>query len=508
MAPRSKVKDVEVEAGASESEDDLAPENKRANNTASRGSIAKTMPRRTSTAATKRKAAPKAQGRPPLKDRTNVQAGSDTEEVDNFEDENGGKPKAKRAKTTTTAKKQTTSRAGSAPAKSRTTKRAPAVDLSVIPETQADPNDVSQSIENDADNMDISTVPTPPRLQHFVQRARSTSVQPLQPRASARSVSAQPLLQPRPSARSVSAQPGYPPPRERSGSVSDTTRERRGGDPEMRRKITDMTKKYEDLNMKYQSLQEVGRNEADANFEKLKRAADQKTKDANELIASLKKELAEARKSSNSSSSDTSGMQKQISSLTTSNEKLKTENADIKSSLQAAQNETKSLEAKLVAARQQLSHSASTQEKPSNSATTRNDLSRSAGPNATDAQKEAKMKENLYSDLTGLIIRGVKMKDAEDEYDCIQTGRNGTLHFHLTVANDSSVTNPKTPSGLSFEESEFVYEPLLDESRDRDLMELLPDYLTEEICFPRNHAVKFYTRVVDSMTRKIIVEEE
>jgi hypothetical protein len=48
------------------------------------------------------------------------------------------------------------------------------------------------------------------------------------------------------------------------------------------------------------------------------------------------------------------------------------------------------------------------------------------GPNATDAQKEAKMKENLYSDLTGLIIRGVKRKEGEDEYDCIQTGRNGS----------------------------------------------------------------------------------
>ena len=81
------------------------------------------------------------------------------------------------------------------------------------------------------------------------------------------------------------------------------------------------------------------------------------------------------------------------------------------------------------------------------------------------------------------------------------------LHFHLNVANDASIANPKTPSGLSYEEAEFAYEPLLDESRDRDLIELLPDYLTEEICFPRNHAVKFYTRVVDSMTKKIVVEE-
>lgn len=83
------------------------------------------------------------------------------------------------------------------------------------------------------------------------------------------------------------------------------------------------------------------------------------------------------------------------------------------------------------------------------------------------------------------------------------------LHFHLSIAHDAatSTANPKTPSGLSYEEAEFAYEPLLDESRDRELMDLLPDYLTEEICFPRNHAVKFYSRVVDSMTKRIVVED-
>ena len=81
------------------------------------------------------------------------------------------------------------------------------------------------------------------------------------------------------------------------------------------------------------------------------------------------------------------------------------------------------------------------------------------------------------------------------------------LHFHLSVANDSSVSNPKTPTGLSYEEAEFAYEPFMDESRDRELIDILPDYLTEEICFPRNHAVKFYSKVVESMTKRIVVEE-
>lgn len=72
------------------------------------------------------------------------------------------------------------------------------------------------------------------------------------------------------------------------------------------------------------------------------------------------------------------------------------------------------------------------------------------------------------------------------------------LHFHLTV----------TTGGESYEETEFVYNPLLNEQRDKELIELLPDYLTEEICFPRAQAPKFYTKVVDSMSRKIILEDE
>lgn len=81
------------------------------------------------------------------------------------------------------------------------------------------------------------------------------------------------------------------------------------------------------------------------------------------------------------------------------------------------------------------------------------------------------------------------------------------LHFHLTVANPSA--GSKTPGGASmassYEDAEFTYTPFLDEKRDRSLMEILPDYLTEEICFPRNNAAKFYGRVVDCMTKRVEV---
>ena len=185
-----------------------------------------------------------------------------------------------------------------------------------------------------------------------------------------------------------------------------------------------MTRKYENLNLKYQNIQELGQSQSESNFEKLKRASDQKAKDADALVASLKKEIAEFKKSpaSSSNKSETEGLQKQVSQLKTATEKLTADRDLLKEKLQTSQNETKSLEAKLIAARQQLS-SQETSKVPGSAmkAATSN-----TAASATEAQKELKMKENLYSDLTGLIIRGVKRNEGEDEYDCIQTGRNGS----------------------------------------------------------------------------------
>lgn len=48
-----------------------------------------------------------------------------------------------------------------------------------------------------------------------------------------------------------------------------------------------------------------------------------------------------------------------------------------------------------------------------------------------------------------------------------------------------------------------MYKPQLDDRRDNELIELLPDYLVEEITFPRPHAAKFYSRVLKSLTEKL-----
>lgn len=46
--------------------------------------------------------------------------------------------------------------------------------------------------------------------------------------------------------------------------------------------------------------------------------------------------------------------------------------------------------------------------------------------NAEAAIQSAQMKEDLYADLTGLIVRGIKKENDEEIYDCLQTGRNGS----------------------------------------------------------------------------------
>ncbi|GAB7345131.1 hypothetical protein MBLNU457_3526t1 [Dothideomycetes sp. NU457] len=480
--------------------------------------VAKTTKKGTATAkaATNSKKAPaksKAQ-REALKDRTNIRDASDEEEVDEVmdEEENAPKPKGKKARTADTSedtdapakKKARATKAKSddakvenAPAaKSRKTavqKRAASVEpMRIIPETQT-VEDVSESVEIDPDQMVAESQPTPEHIQRALQRARSASLQrSLQMNGAGKR------------GRSVSQQPQH---YSRERSASDATR--RVAESESKRKLAEMTSNYEDMRLKYESLQELGRNGAESNFDKLKRATDQRAKDANDLIAALKKELADARKSTSSGSTENAKLQSQISNLETAAEKSQNENKDLSTRLSEAQNEVRALTAKLEAARKSANTVAEAAKQAPGSAVKSRDIAsnRAQLQGNLDTAKTAALKEELYRDLTGLIINSIKRREGEDEYSCIQTGRNGTLHFHLTINNDSSSINPKTPSGLSYEDAEFAYEPFFDEDRDRELIDILPDYLTEEICFPRNHAVKFYTKVVDSMTRKVVVEE-
>lgn len=54
----------------------------------------------------------------------------------------------------------------------------------------------------------------------------------------------------------------------------------------------------------------------------------------------------------------------------------------------------------------------------------------------------------------------------------------------------------------------MLYRPQIHADRDRDLISIMPDYLTEELTFERAVASKFYARVVNTLREKVIVEEE
>lgn len=77
------------------------------------------------------------------------------------------------------------------------------------------------------------------------------------------------------------------------------------------------------------------------------------------------------------------------------------------------------------------------------------------------------------------------------------------LRFYLTVANPAAGSKP--PADFSYGDAEFSYTPVLDTQRDMDLISVLPDYLTEEICFTRSQAAKFYSRICDCMNKRFEV---
>lgn len=70
---------------------------------------------------------------------------------------------------------------------------------------------------------------------------------------------------------------GERPGRKRPTVTFADTVEKASSDPELRRKLGDMTKKYETLEVKYRNLREIGVVEANANFEKIRKQCESAT---------------------------------------------------------------------------------------------------------------------------------------------------------------------------------------------------------------------------------------
>ncbi|RAL02256.1 putative chromosome segregation protein (Pcs1) [Aspergillus ibericus CBS 121593] len=295
--------------------------------------------------------------------------------------------------------------------------------------------------------------------------------------------------------RSVSRSPT----KRRQSVYSSPSKSRPGGaaddkaniEPELRRRIGELTKKCDTLENRYRNLKEIGIVEASANMEKLRKQCESMTNASNNLIASLKAEL-EAQKALGQQSRS---LQRQLKERDAEVARLKSQAAEATGQLASAQTEVKALQTKLAAARNTAASLENAAAKVPGSAIKSgvNRASAAVTAEAAHAAQFAQLKEDLYTDLTGLIIRDVKKRPSDNLYDCIQTGSNGTLHFKLVVPHVSSA---------NFESAEFQYIPLLDENRDRELVDVLPEYLTVDITFVRQQASKFYTRVIDALTKR------
>ncbi|KAH8736662.1 chromosome segregation protein Csm1/Pcs1-domain-containing protein [Ilyonectria robusta] len=258
-------------------------------------------------------------------------------------------------------------------------------------------------------------------------------------------------------------------------------------DVSLRRRLGDLTKKYDGLEMRHRDLREVGVKEAERNFDRLRKQADERTAAANKLIAELKSEIA----AQTTLTKQVEELRKELKASDAKVESLESTVETLNESLAAARSETKTISTKLAAFR---AGEVNTRV-PGSALKAGAAGSRTAQAEAAHAANQvAQAKEDLYGDLTDLILRGMRQEETEDVFDCIQTGRNGTLHFKLAVENIEEAD--------SYENVLFTYRPQLHPDRDGDLMDMLPDYLGGEISFPRNQASKFYAKVMKYLTER------
>ncbi|GAB0133606.1 hypothetical protein EsDP_00002010 [Epichloe bromicola] len=252
----------------------------------------------------------------------------------------------------------------------------------------------------------------------------------------------------------------------------------------MGKELTELKRKYDVLEARHVKLRDVGVKAAECNFERLKRQSKETAAASAKLISELKAELAI--QSGVIKQNEQIGRQLERSEASVG--ELEKTIADLTASLLKARSEIKSMSAKLSASRAVGAGA----NMPANMTKTATGGSISTPSGVVLA---AKAKEDLYGDLTGLIVRGTSQINGEDVFDCIQTGRNGTLHFKLALeAGDDAE---------KYDEVQFTYRPQLDAERDRDLVMVLPDYLVEDITFTRTQASNFYSKLNKSLTGRL-----
>ena len=270
-------------------------------------------------------------------------------------------------------------------------------------------------------------------------------------------------------APSISAQPN---PRKRQLSVSSSNAaDDPSSAPALRCKLGDLTNRYASLETRYRTLDKIGVKDAETNFKDLQKASEDRDRASQSLINGLKKELAAERDFAEEA-------REKLEELDVTNQavaELQNRLEEATTALGDVQAENKALQARLVASRTAAAnveamsgvggkapgsavkgHGGKTQTggtSGGNGTTTKTIMVGSA--EAAAAAQVAMLKEELYGDLTGLIIRGVERGEEAHVYDCIQTGRNGSKSpFCLPCHSPSffvfSLHPPRIQSPLAF----------------------------------------------------------
>lgn len=142
-------------------------------------------------------------------------------------------------------------------------------------------------------------------------------------------------------------------------------------------------------------------------------------------VAQLKAALAESQAENKTVVAESKSLAIENKTLTAENRTVTTENKTLAT-------ENKTLNSKLAANRTAAASVESLHSKVPGSAAKPNGGIRMVGTaEAAQLAQAAQLKEDIYSDLTGLVIQGVK-RDAEDDiFNCLQTSRNGSKFPHL-----------------------------------------------------------------------------
>lgn len=134
--------------------------------------------------------------------------------------------------------------------------------------------------------------------------------------------------------------------------------------------------------------------------------------------------------------------------------RLKAEAEEARSQLAATQSEVKALQTKLAAARNTAASLESVAKVPGSTIKGGSNRATAAvTAEAAQAAQIASLKEELYTDLTGLIIRDVKNREGDDLYDCIQTGVNGSEYPNALLQPSYLTNSQHCTSNWSFRRS-------------------------------------------------------